>query len=124
MEHSLDGTYQIITESTSLGNVEDRSDGQTEIRESKTERFDYANCKWNSTFEIIADDVVRMTSVADPSNAAEDFNLTGDDPAKREAMTFVSDMDVEKDEGGNIKLSGEINTGGTVIYITMQKIGD
>ena len=73
MTHPLDGKYRITTTNSYQNAIEKRSDGETEIRNGQTSRLDDANCKWTSTFEIINDNEVKMTSVADPTNAKIDF---------------------------------------------------
>lgn len=125
MEHPLDGAYRITTESATLGENDKRSDGETRIEQSQTERMDHAWCKWTSTFHVISDNVVRMTSVADPSNAAPDFELIRPDGSKtRDPVTYINDLELTRDENGTVKLSGKINAGESVLLLTMEKIGD
>lgn len=121
-EHPLDGKYRITTTSTHTGDIEKRSDGETEIVHSQTERFDDANCKWTSIFEIISDNQVKMTSVADPSEAVVDFLLTAPDGSPtREAITYETTLKFAQ-KGDDIQMSGQIEYGFDVVFLTMRKI--
>lgn len=122
MTHPLDGRYRISTTSSKKGPSEKRSDGETEIKNSQTERYDAANCKWTSTFEIINDTQVKMTSVADPSKAAVDFVLTTPDGAPTsESVTYETTLKLAR-KGDDIQMSGQIDYGSDVVFLTMRKI--
>ncbi len=121
-EHPLDGKYLITTTASYHGDIEKRSDGQTQIVNSRTERFDDANCKWTSTFEIISESQVRMTSVADPSSAVVDFLLTRPDGSPtRDPVTYEAILKLSR-KGDRIQMSGQIEYGGEVVFLTMRKI--
>jgi hypothetical protein len=123
-DHPLDGAYRITSTSTGLGDKEKRSDGETRIENSRTERMDHAWCKWTSTFQIIAEDKVRMTSVADPSQAAIDFMLTKPDGTPtREPVTYEAELKLARKDD-KIQMSGQIEYAGEVVFLTMRKIGD
>ena len=120
MANELDGTYQITTTTSYQGPLEKRSDGETTITNGQTERFDDANCKWTSTFEIISENEVKMTSVADPSNADIDFLLTAPDGTPtRETVTYEATLKYAR-KGDRVQMSGQINYGSDVIFITMR----
>ena len=120
----LDGTYRIITVSSYDGPIERKSDGITEIRDGQTHRTDDNNVIWTSSFDIISDNQVRMTSVADPSKATGDFALTRPDGSPtRESVTYESIMRYAR-KGDKIQLSGQIEYGSEIIILTMRKISD
>jgi len=124
MSHPLDGRYRITSTSTMKGDIEKRSDGETEIRDGRTERYDDANCKWTSHFEILSENEVKMTSVADPSEAVIDFLLTAPDGSPtRESVTYEAILKLaQKDD--KIQISGRIEYGNEVVLLTMRKIGE
>ncbi len=125
MTHPLDGTYRITTTNTGKGDTEKRSDGETRIENSQTERMDHAWCKWTSTFEIVAEDKVKMTSIADPSKAAIDFMLTRPDGTPtRETVTYVAELKLARKGENEIQMSGQIEYGGDVVFLTMRKLSD
>ena len=124
-EHPLDGAYRITSTTTGVGDLEKRTDGETRIQDSQTERLDHAWCKWTSTFQIIDDNTVRMTSTADPTNAAIDFMLTKPDGSPtREPVTYMADLKLARKGEGEIQMSGQIEYGHDVIFLTMRRIGD
>ena len=124
MPNPLDGKYRITTTTSYQGPLEKRSDGETEIRNGQTSRMDNANCKWTSSFEIISDTEVKMTSVADPSNADIDFLLTAPNGSPtREITTYEAILKLSRKGDDKIQMSGQIHYGSEVIFITMRKIG-
>jgi len=124
MTHPLDGTYRITSTNTMKGAIEKRSDGQTEIRNGQTSRYDEANCKWTSSFEIMSDNEVRMTSVADPSEAVIDFLLTAPNGAPtRDITTYETILKLSRKGDDQIQMSGQIHYGQDVVFLTMRKIG-
>lgn len=123
MAHELDGTYRISTTTSYQGPLEKKSDGETQIINGQTERRDDANCKWTSTFEVLNDNEVKMTSVADPSEADIDFLLTAPDGSPtREAVTYEATLKLARKGVDQIQISGQIEYGSDVIFITMRKI--
>ena len=94
----LDGKYRVSTVSNYQGPVERRSDGETEIVDGKTERIDDNKVLWTSTFEVVSETEVRMTSVADPS-----------------------DMRMAR-KGKDVRMSGQIEVGDEIIFLTMRSI--
>ncbi len=128
MNHPLDGKYRITSTSTGRSDIEKRSDGETEIRQSQTERHDDANCKWTSTFTIVNENEVKMASVADPADAAVDFLLTAPDGTPtRDPVTYETTLKLarKKDTGGDkIQMSGQITYGNDTIFLTMRKYDD
>lgn len=124
MDHPLDGRYRITTTSSYKGPIEKRSDGETIIKNSQTERMDDANCKWTSTFTIIDEGKVRMVSQADPAKAKVDFLLTAPDGSPtRNVVTYEADLKLSR-KGDLIQMSGQINYGNDVVLLTMRKIPD
>lgn len=124
MTHPLDGKYRITTTNSYQSAIEKRSDGETEIRGGQTSRLDDAKCKWTSTFEIVSENEVRMTSVADPTNAAVDFLLTAPDGSPtREITTYEASLKLSR-KGDKIQMSGQIHYGHDVIFLTMRKVAD
>ena len=120
MTHELDGTYLITTTTSYQGPLEKRSDGETTITNGQTERFDDANCKWTSSFEIVNDSEVKMTSIADPSDAAIDFLLTAPDGSPtRDSVTYETTLKLAR-KGDRIQMSGQINYGADVVFLTMR----
>lgn len=122
MTHPLDGPYRITTTTSYRGPLEKRSDGETEIRNGQTERTDGAGCRWTSTFEILNDAQVKMISVADPSNASVDFLLTAPDGSPtRDPVTYETTLKLSR-KGDQIQMSGQIEYGADVVFLTMRKI--
>jgi hypothetical protein len=124
MTHPLDGIYRITSTTSYKGPLEKRSDGETVIKNGQTQRFDEANCKWTSNFEIINDQQVRMVSVADPSNAAIDFSLTAPDGTPtRKPVTYETTLKLARKDD-KIQMSGQIQYGNDVVLLTLRKIGN
>lgn len=120
----LDGTYRITSTNTEKGAIEKRSDGETEIRDGQTQRMDDANCKWTSTFEVISETEVKMTSVADAAEADIDFMLTAPDGSlTREPVTYETTLKLAR-KGDKIQMSGQIQYGADVVFLTLRKTGD
>lgn len=120
--HPLDGRYRVTTTTSYRGPLEKKSDGETEIRGGKTHRFDAANCEWTSTFEILNDAEVKMTSVADPANADIDFLLTAPDGSPtRSAVTYEAVLKLARKDD-KIQMSGQIHYGHDIVFLTMRKI--
>ena len=88
----LDGSYRIITVSSYGGPIEHKSDGVTQVRDGKTQRRDDNNVLWTSTFEVTGPEQVKMTSVADPTDANHDFALIRPDgaPTRQPVSTTLS----------------------------------
>lgn len=122
MAHPLDGKYRVTTTSSYQGPIEKRSDGETEIINGQTQRFDEANCKWTSRFDIVSDTEVRMTSTADPSDAVVDFLLTNlrGEPT-RDPVTYETMLKFAQ-KGDKIQMSGQIEYGHEVVFLTMRKM--
>ncbi len=120
----LDGTYQVSTVTNYDGPLERKSDGTTEIRDGKTSRVDENKVVWTSEFSILNNKQIKMISVADPSNAASDFALNRPDGSPtREPVTYESILRYARKED-KIQMSGQIEYGNEIIFITMRKIGD
>lgn len=120
-DHPLDGKYRISTTSSYRGPIEKRSDGETEIVDSRTERLDAANCKWTSTFTIVSETEVKMVSVADPTNSDVDFLLTAPDGSPtRDITTYEARLKLAR-KGDRIQISGQIEYGNDVVLLTMRK---
>ncbi len=125
MTHPLDGKYAVSSMATLKGDIEKRSDGETEIKNGQTMRADDAGCKWTSTFTILSDTEVKMVSVADASKAAVDFLLTRPDGSPtRDNVTYESVLKLarKKDaKGDRIQMSGQIHYGNDVVFLTLRK---
>ncbi len=120
--HPLDGTYRVTSTTSYQGPLEKRSDGETEIKNSQTERYDAANCKWTSTFTVLSNTEVRMVSVADPSEAVTDFLLTAPDGSPtRKPVTYESVLKLAR-KGDKIQMSGQIAYGKDIVLLTMRKV--
>ena len=120
MTHELDGTYLITTTTSYQGPLEKRSDGETTITNGRTERLDDANCKWTSTFEIISDTEVKMTSRADPTDADANFLLTAENGTPtRDSITYETTLKLAR-KGDRIQMSGQINYGSEIVFLTMR----
>jgi len=125
--HPFDGLYKINTNSTALGFVNSKSDGETRIEKSKTNRVDSANCKWTSSFDLISQGIVKMTSIADLSEADPGFTLSpsdGMEPPSRSRQTYETLLDVEYEAGKVVQMSGQIEANGIVVYLSLDRIGD
>lgn len=120
--NELDGTYQVSTVSNYDGPLERKSDGTTVISEGKTERWDDNNVLWTSTFEIMNNKEVKMTSVADPGKARPDFALTRPNGTPtREPVTYESILRLARKDD-RIQMSGQIEYGNEIIFLTMRSI--
>jgi hypothetical protein len=120
--HPLDGRYRVTSTSSNRGDIEKRSDGETEIRNSQTSRLDDANCKWTSTFTILNDKEVKMISVADASDAKVDFLLTAPDGSPtRGPVTYEAVLKLSRKDN-KIQISGQISYGNDIILLTLRKI--
>lgn len=123
MPHPLDGKYLVTSTTDYKGPLEKKSDGETEIRDGQTRRYDRANCLWTSKFTIIGETQVEMSSTADPKEADIDFLLTRPDGSPtREAVTYKTILKLARKDD-KIQMSGQISYGGDLTFITMRKIG-
>lgn len=123
MPHPLDGKYSVTSTTDYNGPLEKKSDGMTEIRDGQTRRYDRANCWWTSTFNILSDTEVEMISVADPAEADIDFLLVAPDGTPTRApVTYKSVLKMARKDD-RIQLSGQIEYGGTLTFLTMRKTG-
>jgi hypothetical protein len=124
MSNELDGLYRVTTTSSYDGPIKRRSDGETRVQNGQTERMDDANCKWTSTFTIESESEVKMVSLADPTNADIDFLLNAPDGTPtREITTYETILKYAR-KGDKIQLSGQIEYGHDVVFLTMRKISD
>jgi hypothetical protein len=123
MTHPLDGTYNVTSTNSYKGDIEKRSDGKTVIKNSQTERYDDANCKWTSTFTVLSDTEVKMVSVADASKADVDFLLTAPDGSPtRDLVTYETVLKLSR-KGDRIQMSGQIHYGNDVVFLTLRRTG-
>jgi hypothetical protein len=123
MTHELDGTYFVSSTSSYDGLAERKSDGQTEIREGKTERRDSNNVLWTSHFSVLSETEVEMTSIADATDAPLEFYLTKPDGTPtREPVTYKSTLKLARKED-KIQMSGQIEYGNEIIFLTLRKTG-
>jgi hypothetical protein len=118
----LDGTYTVTSLTSYQGPLQKQSDGITTIEGGETFRVDEAGCEWRSTFEWMADDQVKMTSVADPKNARKDFLLVGANGLPTaEPQTYESVMTVKR-KGDKVQMTGTIQYGNETVFLTMRKM--
>ncbi len=123
MASELDGKYQVSTVSNYDGPLERKSDGVTEIRDGKTSRVDENKVVWTSEFVILNNKQIKMISVADPSKARSDFALNRPDGSPtREPVTYESILRFAR-KGDQIQMSGQIEYGKELIFITLRRIG-
>lgn len=123
MSIELDGVYNVSSTSSYGGPLERKSDGVTEIRDGKTARLDNNSVMWTSTFTILSESEVEMVSVADPSRARADYALTRPDGSPtRDPVTYRSVLKLAR-KGDKIQMSGQIEYGNDVIFLTMRKTG-
>lgn len=121
MATDLDGTYNVSSTSSYGGPLERKSDGVTEIRDGKTFRTDNNGVTWASTFTILSETEVEMIAVADPAKAHKDYALTRPDGVPtREPVTYRSVLKLAR-KGDKIQMSGQIEYGNDVIFLTMRK---
>lgn len=123
MAHELDGRYNVSSTSSYGGPLERKSDGVTDIVDGKTARTDGNNVLWTSSFTVISETEVEMISVADPSRANKDYALTRPDGVPtRDPVTYRTVLKLAR-KGDKIQMSGQIEYGNDVIFLTMRKIG-
>ncbi len=123
MPHPLDGKYLVTSTTDYKGPLEKKSDGETEIRDGQTRRYDRANCLWTSTFNILSETEVEMVSVADPEKADVDFLLMRPDGSPtRDAVTYTSILKLSRKDD-RIQMSGQIAYGKDLTFLTMRKTG-
>ena len=120
----LDGLYQVTSTTNYQGPLEKQSDGKTEIRNGQTHRRDAANVLWTSTFKVISPTEVEMISLADPKDADPDFALTkvNGEPT-REIVEYRTVLKYARKDDDKIQLSGTIQYGNEVVFLTMRRIG-
>ncbi len=123
MAHPLDGKYLVTSTTDYKGPLEKKSDGETEIRDGRTQRYDRANCLWTSVFRVLNEAEVEMISTADPAKADLDFLLTRPDGSPtRESVTYRTVLKLARKDD-RIQMSGQISYGGDLTFVTMRKIG-
>lgn len=123
MTHELDGTYFVSSTSNYDGLAERKSDGETEIRDGKTERRDKNNVLWSSEFIVLNDNEVEMISVADATDAPADFYLTKPDGTPtRQPVTYSSVLKLARKDD-KIQMSGQIEYGNEIVFLTLRKTG-
>ena len=120
----LDGKYQVSSTTSYSGPLERKSDGETEIRGGETSRVDANGVLWRSAFTIISDTEVEMVSTADPANASIDFALTKPDGTPtREPVVYTSRLKMARKDD-KVQMSGQIEYGNEITFLTMRKTGD
>ena len=123
MSTDLDGIYSISSTSNYDGPLERKSDGRTEIRNGRTSRTDENGVVWNSTFTILNEREVEMISVADPSNAREGYGLRRPDGSPTlEPVTYSTVLKLARKED-KIQMSGSIQYGDEIVFLTMRRTG-
>lgn len=119
----LDGHYLITSTSSYDGPLERRSDGTTDIKNGQTERTDDNGVKWTSSFTVLNDNEVEMVSVADPTKSDPDFGLTRPDGTPtRDIVTYRSILKLSR-KGDKIQMSGKIEYGKEIVFLTLRKNG-
>ncbi len=123
MPHELDGKYKVSSTTSYDGPLDKKSDGVTEIIDGKTERHDDVKVIWTSTFNVLNANEVEMISVADPSNAPEDFSLTNPDGTPtRQPVTYKAILKLSRKGDNQIQMSGQIEYDDNITLLTMRKI--
>ena len=123
MSHPLDGKYQVTSTTDYQGPLEKKSDGETEIRDGQTRRYDRVNCLWTSSFNILSDTEVEMVSVADPAEADADFLLLRPDGSPtHDPVTYKTILKFSQ-KGDRIQMSGQIAYGKDLTFLTMRRTG-
>lgn len=123
MTHELDGIYFVSSTSNYDGLAERKSDGETEIRDGKTERRDKNNVLWSSEFNVLNDHEVEMLSTADAKDAPADFYLTKPDGTPtRQPVTYSSVLKLARKDD-KIQMSGQIEYGNEIVFLTLRKTG-
>jgi len=118
----LDGTYAVTSLTSYEGPLRKQSDGITVIENGRTNRVDEAGCEWRSSFVWVDENQVRMTSIADPTNANVDFLLTdAGGNATSEPQIYESILTVKR-MGDRIQMTGTINYGHETVFLTMRKM--
>jgi hypothetical protein len=121
-QKDLDGKYRITTISDYQGPLPLQSDGETEIVEGRTDRFDKKGCHWTTRLTILNDNEVKFEATADPLEADDDFLLIGaNGMPTREPVDYMTVLNVAQKDG-RIRLSGQIEHGKIITVITMIKI--
>lgn len=122
MSHELDGKYRVSSTTSYQGPIEKKSDGETEIINGQTHRIDDAGCTWTSTFEIISDTEVKMSSTADATNADVEFLLTAPDGTPTKGpVTYETILKLAR-KGDRVQMSGQIEYGNDVVLLTMRSM--
>lgn len=122
MTHELDGQYFVSSTSNYEGLAERKSDGETEIRDGQTERRDKNNVLWSSVFTVLSETEVEMAATADAAEAPVDFYLTKPDGSPtRQPVTYKSVLKLAR-KGDKIQMSGQIEYGNEIVFLTMRKI--
>lgn len=124
MASELDGTYRVSTVSSYDGPLERKSDGTTVIRDGRTSRTDENNVVWTSSFTVLNNKQVKMVSVADPSAAESGFALNRPDGSPtRDSVTYESVLRYAR-KGQEVQMSGQIEYGKEIVFITLRRTGD
>lgn len=117
----LDGKYRVSSTSDYRGPVPLKSDGITEIKDGRTSRVDAAGCRWNTVLTLLSDDEVKLESTADPRDADVDFMLTDEGGRlTQDPITYTTTLKISR-KGDKIRLSGNIEHGGTHTMLTLTK---
>lgn len=118
---NLDGTYAISSTSNYNGPLERHSDGVTKIQNGRTERRDDNNVLWTSIFNPVSETEVEMISIADPSDARNDFALIQPDGRPTRApVTYRSILKLSR-KGDEIRMSGTIEYGNEITFLTLRR---
>jgi len=120
--HDLDGTYSVTSLTSYDGPLQKQSDGITTIVDGRTDRIDEAGCEWRSSFVWVDDDHVRMTSIADPTNARADFLLTKPSGEPTSEVQIYESILTVKRLGDRLQMTGTIQYGKDTVFLTMRKM--
>lgn len=118
---NLDGEYK-IQQVMSRPNHEDQNRMETVIiKDGHSHMEDIYGCVWDTHYEIVDDQHVKMTAKADQSHADMDHPLSGESGrASGENLTFESVLKVSHKDN-DVHMSGQINIGDDVVIITLHK---
>jgi hypothetical protein len=124
MGTELDGTYQITSTSNYKGPLERKHDGITRIQNGQTARIDDSGIQWTSRFKVLSDTEVEMISTADPHDAKADAALLRPDGTPTlDPVSYHSVLKLSR-KGDRIQMSGQIQYGDEIVFLTLRRTGD
>lgn len=119
---NLDGKYR-LNHLTSRPHSEDqRGMDVIQIENGQSHFEDIYGCVWDTLFEVIDDEHIRMSAYVDQSKADMDHVLSSDSGrASGENLKYESLLKLAR-KGDDMHLSGQINIGDDIVIISLHKI--